>query len=123
VEPPKIVMPNVIDGPRFDGLDVTPGSGSADGMLIPMVRVLPQYPRQASRDGIAGYVVFEVVVNPDGTVKSARPIKSQPRGVFEANAMQAIMKWKFRPRVVDGKAVEARGTQQIDFALPTEAKD
>ena len=92
-------------------------SGSRDGVLIPMVRVLPQYPRDASRDGITGYVVFEVVVNPDGTVKSARAIDAQPRGVFEAAATAAILKWKFRPQVVDGKAVESKGTQQIDFTI------
>ena len=101
-------------------LRMDPAPGYSE--LIPMVRIQPQYPRQALRDGIAGFVVFDLVINPDGTVKTARPIKSQPRGVFEAAAMQAIMKWKFRPKVEDGKPVEARGTQQIDFALEEEDK-
>ena len=81
------------------------------------MRVAPQYPRAAARDGISGYVLFQLVINPDGTVRSAKPIEAQPRGVFEAAATQAIMRWKFRPKVVDGKAVQSTGTQQIEFKL------
>jgi protein TonB len=114
---PRIDLPSGIRG----GPVVEPG-GDTQGYseLLPLVRIQPQYPRQAARDGLAGFVVFEVTINADGTVKSARAIKSQPRGVFEAAATQAIMKWKFKPKVVDGEAVEAKGTQQIDFRLEAE---
>jgi hypothetical protein len=30
------------------------------------------------------------------------------------------MKWKFKPKVEDGKAMEAKGTQRIDFNLEDE---
>ncbi len=96
------------------------GVGSTDGELVPVLRVKPQYPRAAACDGISGWVVFELVINPDGTVRSAKAVKAQPRGMFEAAATQAIMRWKFRPKVEDGKAVESRGTQQIDFKLEDE---
>lgn len=118
---PKLNLPSNVTGGPFLGA-IGGGDGTGYSELIPMVRIQPQYPRQALRDGIAGFVVFDLVINPDGTVKTARPIKSQPRGMFEAAAMQAIMKWKFRPKVEDGKAIEARGTQQIDFKLEEEEK-
>jgi periplasmic protein TonB len=53
-------------------------------------------------------------------VRSARPVKAQPRGVFEAAGMQSIMKWKFKPKVVDGKAVEQKAIQRIDFKMEAE---
>jgi len=125
--PTEPTVPVVI---RIPVIDLMPGPGTELGPpgvpttgqseLVPVMRVAPQYPRAAARDGIAGYVVFELVINPDGTVRSAKPIEAQPRGVFEAAATQAIQRWKFRPKVVDGKAVESIGTQQIDFKLEAE---
>jgi len=113
---PKLNLPTTMTGGPFLGSYVG-GDLSGYSDLIPLVRIAPQYPRAAARDRIEGFVVFEVTINPDGTVRSARPIKAQPRGVFEAAGMQSIMKWKFRPKVVDGKGVESKGIQQIDFKM------
>jgi protein TonB len=115
---PKLNLPTNLTGGPFLG----PVGGDLSGYseLLPLVRIQPQYPRQALRDGLSGYVVFEVTINVDGTVKSARAIDSKPRGVFEAAATQSIMKWKFKPKVEDGKAMEAKGTQRIDFNLEDE---
>ena len=113
---PKLNVPTNISGGPFLG-SYTGGDLSAYSELIPLVRIAPQYPRNAARDGITGWVEFEVTINPDGTVRSAKPIKAQPRGVFESAAMQAIMKWKFKPKVVDGKGVESKGIQKIEFNM------
>ena len=113
---PKLNLPTTISGGPFIGSYVG-GDMTGYSDLIPLVRISPQYPRNAARDRIEGMVVFEVTINPDGTVKSARPIKAQPRGVFESAAMQAILKWKFKPKVVDGKGVEATGIQPIEFKM------
>jgi periplasmic protein TonB len=116
---PKLNLPTNITGGPFLG---TVASGDMTGYseLIPLVRIAPQYPRQAARDGISGWVELEVVVAPDGTVKSARPIKSQPRGVFESAAVSAMLKAKFKPKIVDGKAVEQKALQRVDFNLEAE---
>jgi protein TonB len=50
-------------------------------------------------------------------VKDARVVESEPPRVFNREAIRAILKWKFKPRVVDGVAVERRATQVIDFSL------
>jgi protein TonB len=115
---PKLNLPTNLTGGPF--LGAVGGDLSGYSELLPLVRIQPQYPRQAARDGISGWVQFELVINVDGTVKSARAIKSQPRGVFEAAATQAIMKWKFKPKIEDGKAMEAKGTVKIDFNLEDE---
>ncbi|MBI2383616.1 MAG: energy transducer TonB [Gammaproteobacteria bacterium] len=112
---PKLNIPTQISGGPF--LGGYTGDTSAFGELIPLVRIQPQYPRNALRDNIQGWVDMELIVNPDGSVKSARPVAAQPRGVFEAAAVQAIMKWRFKPKVVDGKPVEQRAIQRLDFKL------
>ena len=112
---PRLDLPSNVSGGPFMGSYV--GGGSGYGELTPMIRLTPQYPREAARDGITGWVEFMIEVNADGTVKSARVTKAQPRGVFEAAATQSILKWKFRPKVVDGKPQETKGTQRIDFTL------
>jgi len=118
---PKLDLPTTVTGGPFMGSYVA-GDSSGYGDLTPMVRIQPQYPRQAARDGIEGSVLFEITINPDGTVKSARVLKANPRNVFESAAMNAILKWKFKPKLVDGKGVESKGTQLMEFKLEAEAK-
>ena len=113
---PKMNLPSQITGGPFLGAYVG-GDLSGYSELIPLVRIQPQYPRNAARDRIEGWVIMELVVNADGTVRSARPTQSQPRGVFETAAVQSILKWKFKPKVVDGKAVEQRALQKLEFKL------
>jgi len=116
---PKLDLSANVSGGPFLGA-VASGDASGYSDLIPVMRIAPQYPRAAARDGITGYVVFELIINPDGTVRSAKPIDAKPRGVFESAGMQAIMKWKFRPKMEEGKPVETRGTQKVDFNLEDE---
>ena len=117
---PKLDLPTRVTGGPFMGSYVG-GDTSGYGDLTPLVRITPQYPREAARDGVQGSVLFELIINPDGTVKSARVLKANPRGYFERAAMGAIYKWKFKPKLVDGKAVESKGTQLMEFKLDEEA--
>lgn len=91
-----------------------------DSALRPTLRKPPQYPRAAARDGTQGFVLFELAINPDGTVADAKVIESKPYGVFEDVARQAVLQWKYRPKIVGGKAVRSVGTQLIQFRLVNE---
>ena len=116
-------MPNVdlnasLGGGTFMGQMGGPGAGGMfDGDIIPLQRIPPQYPRDAARSGITGWVQLEVLVNADGTVRSARVLESKPKGMFEAAAMQAVLRWKFKPKVVNGQPVQQKGAQRIEFNL------
>lgn len=107
-------MPNVSIPTSMTG---GPMLAQQNAELIPVVRLAPQYPRQAARAGISGWVKLRIVVNPDGTVREARAIESEPRGLFEAAAVTAAMRGRFRPRMVDGEAVEATGEYTVTFSL------
>jgi len=83
------------------------GAGNmSDGDAIPMVVIEPRYPRKAAMEGIEGWVRFKFTVSPDGSPKDVEVIDAKPKRVFERDARKAIYKWKFKPKVVDGKAVE-----------------
>lgn len=88
-----------------------------DGDVIPIVRIAPQYPRQALLEGIEGWVRLEFVINPDGTVADPSVTEAEPPRIFNTSAMRAILRWKFKPRIVDGKPVSRRGAQVIEFKL------
>lgn len=97
---------------NFEQVDKT-----AEGDIIPIVRINPIYPREAAMNGTEGWVRLEFTITEVGTVKSPRVIDSKPARIFNREAIRAILKWKFKPRVVDGVAVERQATQTIDFTL------
>ncbi len=116
-----------MDLPRLD-VPLTGGKGifignfeqvdrSAEGDIVPVVVIRPMYPREAAMAGIEGWVKVEFMITETGTVKDPRVVDARPPRVFNREAVRAIMKWKFKPRVVDGVAVERRATQVIDFTL------
>jgi protein TonB len=90
---------------------------AAEGDIIPVVVIRPMYPREAAMSGTEGWVKVEFTITETGTVKNPQVIESDPPRVFNREAIRAILKWKFKPRVVDGVAVERRATQVIDFNM------
>jgi protein TonB len=117
---PKLDMPN-LDVPLSGGEGIFIGNfqqvdKTAEGDIIPVVVIRPMYPREAAINKIEGWVKVEFTITEVGTVKDPRVIESEPARIFNREAIRAILKWKFKPRVVDGVAVERRATQIIDFA-------
>ena len=91
---------------------------TTDGDYLPIVKVAAVYPRRAQTRGIEGFVVVEFVVSKTGAVKDARVIKAKPEGVFDRAALAAVAKFKYKPRVVDGVAMEVAGVQnKISFEI------
>ncbi len=97
---------------NFAGVDKT-----EEGDIIPIVVIRPMYPRDAAMKGQEGWVKVEFTITAVGTVKNARVIDAKPPRVFNREAIRAILKWKFKPRVIDGVAVDRPATQIIDFSL------
>lgn len=95
------------------------GSAAAafDGDIIPLQCPPTSYPSDARRAGLTGWVQIELVVAPDGSVRTARAVDAQPKGVFEAAAVMAAQRCKFKPKMADGKPVEQRGRRKWNFNL------
>ena len=91
---------------------------SSDGEYLPIVKVAPVYPRRALSRGIEGYVIVEFTVTKQGTVRDPKVIKAEPESLFDRAAMDAALKFKYKPRVVNGEAVEVAGVQnKISFQI------
>jgi protein TonB len=115
---PTVQLNANVTGGAFNGqMGSGGGAGLFDGDIIPLQRIPPQYPRDAARNGITGWVQLEVTVNPDGTVRGCKVMDSKPKGLFEASAVAAVMRWKFKPKVVNGQPVQQKGAQRIEFDL------
>lgn len=92
-------------------------SVSTDQQLIPLVRVPPKYPMKASLDGIEGWVKLAFTITETGAVKDVSVVASKPRRIFDRAARRAISKWRFKPQVIDGKAVPRKAVQTLEFKL------
>jgi len=109
------------------------GFGISDGEYLPIVKVQPQYPRRALSRGLAGYVIVEFTVTAQGTVKDPFVVENcghipnarspvdcvdKPNSVFDSAAVKAALKFKYKPKVIDGNPVETGGVQnKIVFEL------
>ncbi|MFC3193116.1 energy transducer TonB [Marinicella sediminis] len=89
-----------------------------EGGVIPIVRIAPQYPRKALMAKIEGWVKVKFTITPTGTVANPEVVDSKPRRIFDREAIRAILKFKFKPKVVNGQGVEQIATQTIEFDLP-----
>jgi protein TonB len=87
------------------------GGGNSD--YLPIVKVQPVYPRRALRRGIEGYVVVEFTVTSKGTVRSPRVVEAEPPELFNEAAMEAALKFKYRPKTINGETVEVAGVRNI----------
>lgn len=85
--------------------------------LRPLARTTPRYPRSAARNRTEGRVTLLLTVASDGTVSDADVVESEPEGVFDEAAIQAVRTWKFAPHVKDGEPVEQVGLQAIYFKM------
>ncbi|MBT3813087.1 MAG: TonB family protein [Gammaproteobacteria bacterium] len=120
---PDMDMPNLdipIQNSSFGssvltGLQV--GKGQISTHVIPLVRIQPTYPMRAANRRIEGWVKVEFTITKEGTVKDAVVVASQPSSIFNRAALKAIKRWKFKPHIVAGEAVEQRAAQILKFDL------
>ena len=79
-------------------------------------RVEPEYPEQAREQHIQGPVTLEAVVGKDGFVKTLNTISGDPH--LAAAARRAVLQWRFKPFLQDGKPAEFQTQVTVNFRLP-----
>ncbi len=86
--------------------------GVGEGDYLPIVKVAPIYPARALQRGLEGFCVVQYTVTSLGTIKDPVIIESQcSSSLFHRSSLQAALKFKYKPRVIDGEAVEVPGVQ------------
>lgn len=105
-------------GPSIGGVGAAASTGTADTDLVPIVKVNPQYPREAAMRGLQGYVRLTVDIQKDGSVTNPRVVDSNPRRIFDKAAVRAATKYRYKPPVIDGKPQVVENHRiQIDFKI------
>lgn len=116
------------------GIDISSGGfGISDGEYLPIVKVQPQYPRRALSRGMTGWVIVEFTVTAQGLVENPFVVSNcgwiknarnegecfdSPNSVFDSAAKKAALKFKYKPKVIDGEPVATAGVQnKITFEL------
>jgi protein TonB len=109
VAPPTVSANTDIGGPG--------GMNIAEGDYLPIVRVAPVYPARALSRGLEGFVDLSFTVTTTGSVEDPIVLQSTS-SLFERAAIRAVLKFKYKPRVVDGVPVSVPGVKtRISFQL------
>ena len=91
------------------------GMVASDGEYLPIVKVAPAYPMRALTRGVEGYVIVEYTVTATGSVKDVIVVEAEPTGIFDKASLNAALKFKYKPRIVNGETIEVRGVRNIFY--------
>lgn len=102
-------------------LDLAVEAGAfSDGDVIALVRVNPQYPQRAAERGIEGFCTVYFTITALGTTRDAYVPEGEANcsnSLFERPSIRAIERFKFKPKIVDGNAVEIEHANRFIFEL------
>ncbi len=92
--------------------DVTP---KVDEPPVPIRTTAPDYPADLEKAKIEGIVSVVVVIDEVGAVLACEVSKSTNEG-FNAAAIKAVQKWKFKPAQLGNKSVKVRVSIPVRFS-------
>jgi len=100
---------------RFAELKDKPEKGD---LIAPVAveKIDPAYPPELVRDHIEGTVTLYAVIRSDGTVGEIRLLRGIDTRLDE-NARIALSRWRFRPALKNGAAVDLEAVIHIPFRL------
>ncbi len=90
------------------------GGGVSQPAVI--FKVDPEYSEEARKAKYSGTVMLAVIVDAEGHARDIHVVKSLGMGLDE-KAIEAVEKWKFKPGMKGGQAVNVRATIEVNFRL------
>jgi protein TonB len=110
-EPTVLVMDAVAKDSKFTGFNQ-----ASDAR--PIVRINPEYPAIASRDGIEGWVELSFSIDESGAVRNVNVTNSEPKRIFDRAAKRALQRWKYQAKKHNGKTVVQEGLSvMLEFKI------
>jgi periplasmic protein TonB len=125
------VAPNT-DNLRWEVPKTSASSGlnGKNGRLVPLEdlddkpvatsRAAPRYPSEMRRNGIAGTVLLRFIVDNRGDVTDVEVV-STDHSEFGRAASEAMLRWKFKPGMKNGRRVNTRMEMPMTFSMEKEA--
>ena len=93
----------------------TPAASGDSTRLEVLKSEKPPYPLRARQDGIQGQVLAKITVSEQGDVKEVEVLRGDP--ILAESVVKTIKKWKFKPYIRNGKAVQAVTQMPFDFSF------
>jgi TonB family protein len=90
------------------------GGGVSQPAVI--FKVDPEYSEEARKAKYSGAVRLSIIVDTEGRAREIHVVKSLGMGLDE-KAVEAVEKWKFRPGMKGGQAVNVRALIEVNFRL------
>lgn len=84
-----------------------------DNQLVIAIGFPPEYPNRALMRGIEGYAIVGFSVSAVGSVVAPYIVESEPNTVFDRSSLKAISKFKYKARMVNGRAVSTDGQRYM----------
>ncbi|WP_428847771.1 TonB family protein [Shewanella abyssi] len=94
---------------------MTPWSDAQE--QTPLFRVHPVYPMSYLQRRKEGWSQVSFTVNEMGFVVNPVILASKGGSGFNKASLEALKKWRYAPKFVDGKAVSADSTVQLDYTM------
>ena len=122
--PPDAPPPQMDNVDTSQAVTMTPLSGSisvqnqlggfqiVDGDYLPIVKVAPIYPRRAMTRGVEGDCLIEYTVTTSGAVRDPSVVECSS-SLFARASLNAVLRFKYKPRVVDGNPIEVPGVRHV----------
>ena len=98
------------------GLDIGNASvSSTDGEYLPIVTIAAEYPERAAQRGIEGWCLVSFTVDGTGNVVADTivVVDADPPNLFDRSSIRAARRFRFQPRVIDGRGVEVPGVTYL----------
>jgi protein TonB len=92
-------------------------SNNVSSGVVELAQATPTYPMRAKSRNIEGWVKIEFTVTASGAVTNAHVVGASPAGIFDGAALAAIQRFRFKPKMVNGKAVSGAATKKFNFNL------
>jgi protein TonB len=119
-------LPEGIAGSILNGLPDAPPPPAVDAPVAPIRvsqmrapakvhHVSPVYPAIAQQARVQGTVILEAIIDPSGTVKDARVLRSI--ALLDQAALEAVRQWVFTPTLLNGVPVPVVMTVTVTFTL------
>lgn len=101
----------------------TPPAGDAKVLFVSetvarqmvKVKVDPEYPATARQFHMAGEVVAQITVGPDGKIETLNEVTGNQ--ILQSSVKMALRRWVFSPYLTDGKPIRFRTIMTFAFRI------
>jgi len=96
----------------------TPSTPKGETREVQVVNTVPpEYPRDAIRKRQQGWVEVGFTVTAEGQATDIQVVNADPPKVFDREAIRAVQRWSFKPKMQDGVAVPGKVQRRLEFKL------